>query len=309
MTESAERVVGRLADGGRGCKWCWRRWRRTGGRRGSSAAACATRCWHPAADAADLDIATPELPERVMALLAAAGLRAIPTGLHHGTVSLYLPRRRFEITTLRRDVACVGRHARVEFTRRFRRRCRAARFHHQRHELRGRRKTARSRGRARRPAGRPGSLRGRGAAADLGFTAIPASIGRPWADKIVMPTEWLAPARKSISLIETAALPVVALTAWVTLFIDLAHRAGAKAAGKRSGGRRRLDGGADGEGGRRLRDRLGIHQQAGLSARTRLRRGDKTIARRPWTASSTRWTPCSTGPAPRATAASDPTRW
>lgn len=41
-----------------------------------------------------------------------------------------------------------------------------------------------------------------------------------WADKIVMPTEWLAPAPKSISLIEAAALPVVALTAWVTLFID-----------------------------------------------------------------------------------------
>ena len=41
-----------------------------------------------------------------------------------------------------------------------------------------------------------------------------------WADEIVMPTEWLAPAPKSISLIEAAALPVVALTAWVTLFVD-----------------------------------------------------------------------------------------
>ncbi len=70
----------------------------------------------PGADAADIDIATPELPERAMAVLAAAGLKALPTGLHHGTVSLYLPRRRFEITTLRRDVACDGRHARVEFT-------------------------------------------------------------------------------------------------------------------------------------------------------------------------------------------------
>jgi poly(A) polymerase len=70
----------------------------------------------PGSDALDLDIATPELPERSMALLAAAGLTALPTGLHHGTVSLYLPRRRFEITTLRRDVACDGRHARVEFT-------------------------------------------------------------------------------------------------------------------------------------------------------------------------------------------------
>ena len=51
-----------------------------------------------------------------MALLAAAGLRAMPTGLRHGTVSLHFPGRRFEITTLRRDVACDGRHAEVEFT-------------------------------------------------------------------------------------------------------------------------------------------------------------------------------------------------
>ena len=70
----------------------------------------------PEADIQDIDIATPELPERAMALLAAAGLRAMPTGLRHGTVSLHFPGRRFEITTLRRDVACDGRHAEVEFT-------------------------------------------------------------------------------------------------------------------------------------------------------------------------------------------------
>ena len=70
----------------------------------------------PEADIQDIDIATPELPEQAMALLAAAGLRAVPTGLRHGTVSLHVPGRRFEITTLRRDVACDGRHAEVEFT-------------------------------------------------------------------------------------------------------------------------------------------------------------------------------------------------
>ena len=70
----------------------------------------------PEADIQDIDIATPELPEQAMALLAAAGLRAMPTGLRHGTVSLHFPGRRFEITTLRRDVACDGRHAEVEFT-------------------------------------------------------------------------------------------------------------------------------------------------------------------------------------------------
>ncbi len=77
------------------------------------------RCSSSGADAADLDVATPERPERVMALLAAAGLRAIPTGLRHGTVTARLRGRRYEITTLRRDVACFGRHAEVEFTRDF----------------------------------------------------------------------------------------------------------------------------------------------------------------------------------------------
>ena len=49
-------------------------WPRTAGRRGSSAAACATRCSIPGPMTPDLDLATPELPERVMALLAAAGI-------------------------------------------------------------------------------------------------------------------------------------------------------------------------------------------------------------------------------------------
>lgn len=73
----------------------------------------------PDADATDLDLATPEPPERVMALLARAGLPVIPTGLKHGTVTTRSGRRGFEITTLRRDVACFGRHAEVAFTEDF----------------------------------------------------------------------------------------------------------------------------------------------------------------------------------------------
>jgi poly(A) polymerase len=64
----------------------------------------------------DLDLATAEEPRQVMALLEAAGLDAIPTGLAHGTVTAIAPGWRFEITTLRRDVATDGRHATVAFT-------------------------------------------------------------------------------------------------------------------------------------------------------------------------------------------------
>jgi poly(A) polymerase len=65
---------------------------------------------------AELDLATAERPERVMRLLEAAGLRAIPTGLAHGTVSTVADGQRFEITTLREDVATDGRHAEVLYT-------------------------------------------------------------------------------------------------------------------------------------------------------------------------------------------------
>jgi len=65
---------------------------------------------------ADLDLATPERPETVSARLAAAGLRVIPTGLAHGTVTALAGSRPVEITTLRRDVETDGRHATVAFT-------------------------------------------------------------------------------------------------------------------------------------------------------------------------------------------------
>jgi poly(A) polymerase len=63
----------------------------------------------------DIDLATPARPEAVMAALEAAKLKAVPTGLEHGTVTAVIPPRHFEITTLRRDVETDGRHAVVAF--------------------------------------------------------------------------------------------------------------------------------------------------------------------------------------------------
>ena len=65
---------------------------------------------------ADVDVATPWEPARVMAALRAAGLDVRPTGLAHGTVTAISGGRGFEVTTLRRDVATDGRHAVVAFT-------------------------------------------------------------------------------------------------------------------------------------------------------------------------------------------------
>ncbi len=64
----------------------------------------------------DIDIATGEPPERVIALLEKAGIKAIPTGLAHGTVTAVIGKAKFEITTLRLDVETDGRHAKVAFT-------------------------------------------------------------------------------------------------------------------------------------------------------------------------------------------------
>lgn len=68
----------------------------------------------------DLDVATPLLPNEVMDRLQADGIKAIPTGIEHGTVTALVEGRPFEITTLREDVACDGRHALVQFTDDFR---------------------------------------------------------------------------------------------------------------------------------------------------------------------------------------------
>lgn len=63
----------------------------------------------------DIDIATPEPPERVVELLHQRGIKAVPTGIEHGTVTAVARGKPFEITTLRRDVETFGRHARVAF--------------------------------------------------------------------------------------------------------------------------------------------------------------------------------------------------
>ena len=63
----------------------------------------------------DIDLATDALPDAVMQGLERAGIKAIPTGIAHGTVSAVADDRLFEITTLRRDVETDGRHAKVAF--------------------------------------------------------------------------------------------------------------------------------------------------------------------------------------------------
>ncbi|MEM8787436.1 MAG: CCA tRNA nucleotidyltransferase [Pseudomonadota bacterium] len=63
----------------------------------------------------DIDVATDARPQRVMALAADAGLRALPTGVDHGTVTV-ISGTPHEVTTFRRDVATDGRRAVVAFS-------------------------------------------------------------------------------------------------------------------------------------------------------------------------------------------------
>lgn len=65
----------------------------------------------------DIDIATPLHPSRIIQLLPKAKL--IPIGISFGTLKVILNNQEFEITTLRRDIRCDGRHASVEFTQDF----------------------------------------------------------------------------------------------------------------------------------------------------------------------------------------------
>ena len=64
----------------------------------------------------DIDIATQMLPSQVIAVLNKADIRNIPTGILHGTITAFIESESFEITTLRKDVECYGRNAKVEFT-------------------------------------------------------------------------------------------------------------------------------------------------------------------------------------------------
>jgi poly(A) polymerase len=64
----------------------------------------------------DIDIATPLSPQRVTELLHKAGLKAVPTGIDHGTITAVANKTGVEVTTLRLDVETDGRRAKVAFT-------------------------------------------------------------------------------------------------------------------------------------------------------------------------------------------------
>ncbi len=67
------------------------------------------------APVSDIDCATPLLPEEVIARLKDAGIRTVPTGLTHGTITALIEGGNVEITTLRHDVSTDGRRATVKF--------------------------------------------------------------------------------------------------------------------------------------------------------------------------------------------------
>lgn len=64
----------------------------------------------------DIDIATTHRPEAVVQLLETAGIKAVPTGIEHGTITAVAGGRGYEITTLRRDVATDGRRAVIAYS-------------------------------------------------------------------------------------------------------------------------------------------------------------------------------------------------
>jgi poly(A) polymerase len=64
----------------------------------------------------DIDLSTTSPPDVTMALLEQVGIRALPTGIAHGTVTAVINEQTFEITTLREDVATNGRQATVSYT-------------------------------------------------------------------------------------------------------------------------------------------------------------------------------------------------
>jgi tRNA nucleotidyltransferase/poly(A) polymerase len=65
----------------------------------------------------DIDIATTALPDEVIRRARSAGIKAVPTGIEHGTVTLVVDSQPFEITTLREDTETFGRKAKVAFGR------------------------------------------------------------------------------------------------------------------------------------------------------------------------------------------------
>jgi poly(A) polymerase len=65
----------------------------------------------------DIDVATTAVPEDVVLRVEAAGWKAVPTGIAHGTVTVVIGGKPFEVTTLRRDIETYGRKAKVVFGR------------------------------------------------------------------------------------------------------------------------------------------------------------------------------------------------
>ncbi len=65
----------------------------------------------------EIDFATTATPKEVARLAAAAGLKSVPTGVDHGTLTIVVDGRGFEVTTLREDIETDGRHAVVRFGR------------------------------------------------------------------------------------------------------------------------------------------------------------------------------------------------
>jgi len=66
---------------------------------------------------ADVDIATTALPNEVVRRAKRAGIKSVPTGIEHGTVTLVVEGQPFEVTTLREDTETYGRKAKVAFGR------------------------------------------------------------------------------------------------------------------------------------------------------------------------------------------------
>ena len=84
-------------------------------KRAWSAARCAMRCCK--VPTGDVDVATTALPAEVIRRAKAAGIKSVPTGIEHGTVTLVVDSQPFEVTTLREDIETFGRKAKVAFGR------------------------------------------------------------------------------------------------------------------------------------------------------------------------------------------------
>jgi poly(A) polymerase len=65
----------------------------------------------------EIDIATTAVPDEVVRRASKAGFNPVPTGIEHGTVTVVIDGKPFEVTTLREDIETFGRHAKVRFGR------------------------------------------------------------------------------------------------------------------------------------------------------------------------------------------------